>query len=189
MRIAYGYNMEREQIKELVDRAKLGDQKAFTLLYNYFYPILFRLIKNIIKDQEESEDLTIEAITKAFKKINKYEKDISFELWIKRVTNNYIIDKIRSGVLNNKNISLDEESNKDIVYTDFSNPEKDLIRNETRSLLEEELDLFDGRAKQVVELRYRQDMKYKEIADTLGLSIGTIKKILNKVKKRVLNNY
>ena len=180
--------MERTRITELVELAKSGNERAFTELYNYFYPMIFKLVKNIVKNQEESEDLSIEAITKAFKKIQKYEKDISFELWIKRVATNYIIDKIRSGVLANNNIRLDDEENKDIVYTDFSNPEKDLIKNEVRALIENEFDYFSGNTRKVLDLRYKDELKYHEIAKATGLSIGTVKKSLNRAKQRVLNN-
>ena len=177
--------MEKAEIKKLVDKAKLDDQRAFGELYNYYYPQINRLVRGIVKNTEDSEDISIEAITKAFKNIQKYREDLSFDLWLKKVTTNYIIDKIRSGVLNNKTVSMDDENTHEIFYTDFSNPEKDYIKTEVRALLEEEFDLISGRAKQMLDLRYKKDYTYQQIADELGISIGNVKNILNKIRTRI----
>ena len=177
--------MEKSEIKELVDKAKLNDQRAFGELYNYYYPQVNRLVRSIVKNTEDSEDISIEAITKAFKNIQKYKEDLSFDLWLKKVTTNYMIDKIRSGVLNNKTVSMDDENTHELFYTDFSNPEKDYIKTEVRALLEEEFDLISGRAKQMLDLRYKKDYTYQQIADELGISIGNVKNILNKIRTRI----
>ena len=177
--------MEKAEIKKLVDKAKLDDQRAFGELYNYYYPQVNRLVRSIVKNTEDSEDISIEAITKAFKNIQKYREDLSFDLWLKKVTTNYIIDKIRSGVLNNKTVSMDDENTHELFYTDFSNPEKDYIKTEVRALLEEEFDLISGRAKQMLDLRYKKDYTYQQIADELGVSIGNVKNILNKIRTRI----
>ena len=177
--------MEKSEIKKLVDKAKLDDQRAFGELYNYYYPQVNRLVRGIIKNTEDSEDISIEAITKAFKNIQKYKEDLSFDLWLKKVTTNYMIDKIRSGVLNNKTVSMDDESTHELFYTDFSNPEKDYIKTEVRALLEEEFDLISGRAKQMLDLRYKKDYTYQQIANELGISIGNVKNILNKIRTRI----
>lgn len=177
--------MEKAEIKNLVDKAKLDDQKAFRILYDYYYPQVNRLVRGIVKNTEDSEDISIEAITKAFKNIQKYREDLSFDLWLKKVTTNYIIDKIRSGVLNNKTISMDDENTHELFYTDFSDPEKDYIKTEVRALLEEEFDLISGRAKQMLDLRYKKDYTYQQIADELGISIGNVKNILNKIRTRI----
>lgn len=177
--------MEKAEIKNLVDKAKLDDQKAFRILYDYYYPQVNRLVRGIVKNTEDSEDISIEAITKAFKNIQKYKEDLSFDLWLKKVTTNYMIDKIRSGVLNNKTISMDDENTHELFYTDFSDPEKDYIKTEVRALLEEEFDLISGRAKQMLDLRYKKDYTYQQIADELGISIGNVKNILNKIRTRI----
>ena len=177
--------MEKAEIKKLVDKAKLDDQRAFGELYNYYYPQINRLVRGIVKNTEDSEDISIEAITKAFKNIQKYREDLSFDLWLKKVTTNYMIDKIRSGVLNNKTVSMDDENTHELFYTDFSNPEKDYIKTEVRALLEEEFDLISGRAKQMLDLRYKKDYTYQQIADELGISIGNVKNILNKIRTRI----
>ena len=177
--------MEKSEIKELVDKARLDDQRAFGELYNYYYPQVNRLVRSIVKNTEDSEDISIEAITKAFKNIQKYKEDLSFDLWLKKVTTNYMIDKIRSGVLNNKTVSMDDENTHELFYTDFSNPEKDYIKTEVRALLEEEFDLISGRAKQMLDLRYKKDYTYQQIADELGISIGNVKNILNKIRTRI----
>ena len=63
--------------------------------------------------------------------------------------------------------------------------QKDYIKTEVRALLEEEFDLISGRAKQMLDLRYKKDYTYQQIADELGISIGNVKNILNKIRTRI----
>lgn len=186
------YSRGGENIKTLIDLAKQDNQRAFTSLFNIYYPIVYRLTKNIVKDDEISKDLSIESITKAFKKIQKYEKDVSFELWLKRITNNHVIDYIRSGYLKNNNISIDDEQLKNLHYTDYSNPEKDYIKREVKTIFDNEMDLLRGKTKQILDLRFRDELTYQKIADKLNISIGTVKNIIStqktKITKKLKNN-
>ena len=177
--------MEKKEISELIEKAKSDNQLAYSKLYDQFYPLVFKIALNIVRNKELAEDLSVEIMTKVFKKLEKYEKDISFELWIKKVANNHIIDYIRKIPKETNIISLDDEFYQGLNPTDGSNPEKDIIKNEVRKIFENEMDLLSPRARQILHLRYGHDFSYQQIAETLGISIGTVKSLLNKNKQKI----
>ena len=81
---------------ELIDAAiKFNDQNAFAeLMANYKNSIYFTILK-MIKDPDDAEDLTIEAFSKAFNKLDKFKKDYTFSTWLFRIATNNTIDFIR----------------------------------------------------------------------------------------------
>ena len=81
--------MEKKEISNLIDQAKNDNQLAYSKLYGQFYPLVFKIALNIVRKNEIAEDLSIEIMTKIFRKLDKYEKDVSFELWVKKVANNF----------------------------------------------------------------------------------------------------
>ncbi len=180
--------MEKESSNKLIESAKNGDQRAFSELYKEYYPVVRRVIYNSIKDEAQAEDLVLESITKAFKNLDKYTKNLSFEMWIKKVTVNHMIDFIRSDASNKNTISMDDDSLNIQMQSDNSTPEKELIFNETRNFLEKRIDELPKKAKRIMELRYREQLTYQQIADKLKVSIGTVKNTLNRVKSRIKNN-
>ena len=81
---------------ELIDAAiAYNDQNAFSeLMSNYKNSIYFTILK-MIKDPDDAEDLTIEAFSKAFNKLDKFKKDYTFSTWLFRIATNNTIDFIR----------------------------------------------------------------------------------------------
>ena len=81
---------------ELIDAAiAYNDQNAFAeLMANYKKSIYFTILK-MIRDPDDAEDLTIEAFSKAFNKLDKFKKDYTFSTWLFRIATNNTIDFIR----------------------------------------------------------------------------------------------
>ena len=154
--------MLKEDLSALIEKAKKEkDQRAFSLIYKEFNPLVRRLVKNVFKEDDEADDISAEIITKVLQNIDKYKKDVSFELWVKKVTNNTIIDKIRAGYLDKKEVSIDVIGLENFHYTDFSNPESTLINKQTRTQIEDVIDNMSKSSRNVMDLRYRDGLTYE----------------------------
>ena len=110
-------------------------------------------------------------------------------MWVKKITNNVIIDRIRSGNLNDTNISIDSDDTFEFIYTDESNPEKDLINKQVRSSIEEIIDDMPESSRRIMELRYGKEYSYQQIADELKISIGTVKATISRQRKKLITNF
>jgi RNA polymerase sigma-70 factor (ECF subfamily) len=170
---------------ELIGEAKLGSQRAFTMLYNKYHRSIYNIIYNIVKNTDVADDLLSETFTKAFLNINKFTRDISFEMWLKTIANNHSIDFIRGGQKRKDDISMDNELLDEFIHTDFSNPEKELIKKESFELLEQGINELSPRAREVLSLRYTKGHSYQQIADILGMSIGTVKSYISKATNKL----
>ena len=181
--------MLKEDLSALIEKAKKEkDQRAFSLIYKEFNPLVRRLVKNVFKEDDEADDISAEIITKVLQNIDKYKKDVSFELWVKKVTNNTIIDKIRAGYLDKKEVSIDVIGLENFHYTDFSNPESTLINKQTRTQIEDVIDNMSKSSRNVMDLRYRDGLTYEKIAKRLNISVGTVKATISRQKKKIIKS-
>lgn len=96
----------------LVDSIKRGNQQAFETLYKKYYPHMHRKIFLSLRNKEDAEDITSEIFQKIYENIGRYEKHYTFNAWITKLAQNYMIDFIRKYkrdlVFCNK-ISIEEE--------------------------------------------------------------------------------
>ena len=102
---------------DLIDAAiARNDQSAFAeLMATYKNSIYFTILK-MIRDPDDAEDLTIEAFSKAFNKLDKFKKDYTFSTWLFRIATNNTIDFIRKKRLKTTSLSTSftDDSGKNI---------------------------------------------------------------------------
>ena len=81
---------------DLIDLAiKSNDQNAFKKLMNHYKSSIYFTILKMINNTDDAEDLTNEAFSKAFNKLNKFKKDYTFSTWLFKIAINNTIDFIR----------------------------------------------------------------------------------------------
>lgn len=164
----------------LVEAANLGDEKAFTELMKKYKDAIYYMLLKIVRNEEDAEDLTIEAFGKAFNNISKYTPNFAFSTWLFKIATNNCIDFLRK----KRAITIPIETTDSDSYTLHTirrlsdnqlNPEERLIRKQKQELLKEIIEQLKPRYKILIELRYFQEFSYEEIAKELNLPIGTIK--------------
>ncbi len=175
----------------LVKQAQKGDQHAYAdLLKRYWDSIFFMLLK-MVHNKDDAEDLTIEAFGKAFKNLENYQPEYAFSTWLFKIANNNAIDFIRKQ--RSKTISIDsqgpfpDEDNPLQIQSDIPDPEEQLIQQQKATLLRTVVSQLKPRYCRLVELRYYQEYSYEEIAEALGLPIGTVKAQLFRAKELLFN--
>ena len=160
--------MTQEDILPLILKK---DDKAFTTLYNMYHKSLFTVITNLIREQEEAEDVLQEVFVKIWKNIESYnESKGRFYTWILNIARNTAIDKLRSKGFNNsqKNLSADNF----VHLLDDSN--KLTNRIDTIGIKEFVLKL-KPKCIQLIELLFFQGYTQQEASDELEIPLGTVK--------------
>jgi RNA polymerase sigma factor (sigma-70 family) len=166
---------------DLVDRAKNGDQRAYTELMSVYRESVFFMMKKMISNDDDAEDLTIEAFGKAFKRLAQYSPDYAFSTWLFKIASNNCIDFLRKKRLG-KTVSLDsgysndDESNAsiDLEYEGL-NPEEKLMKSQRIEEMHRIVEQLKPKYRQLVEMRYFQEKSYDEIAAELEIPLGTVK--------------
>lgn len=174
----------------LVEKAKNGDQSAYAELMNRYREAIYHMLLKMVNNANDSEDLTIEAFSKAFKNLDQYTPNFAFSTWLFKIATNNCIDFIRKKRIDH--ISLDRENGEknNISYTihaEIPDPEEDLIKKQKARILRSVVNTLKPRYRKLVELRYFNEFSYDEIAKELDLPLGTVKAQLFRARELLYN--
>ena len=165
--------------KELVKRAKAGDQGAFEQLVLLNQNKVYALALRLVDDREEAADLAQDAFVKAWQGLASFQGESSFATWIYRLTTNVCIDhlrrqKRREGV--EPAVSLDDEDSGWAEPADWeSDPQLLLEKSERGKALVRGLDMLPDWQRRVLVLRELSGLSYQEIGQTLDIDLGTVR--------------
>ncbi len=175
-----------------IKRAIQGDQKAYDQLMNRYQSQIFSLMYRMVHSRSEAEDLVQEAFMKAFTSLRNFNFEYAFSTWLYKIATNNCIDHLRKKKLNM--LSIDSPvSYKDSEYRielpDLTYyPDRDMIRRERSSIIQEAIDQLPEKYRRVILLRHSDELSYDEIAGMLKIPIGTVKARLFRARE-MLNKF
>lgn len=164
--------------------AKEGNQTAFNYLLDTFWGDVYSFQLQRTKDEYEAEDITIQSFSRAFDKIDTFKESYSFKVWLIQISKNIHIDLLRK-----KNASIQSKTSSqsyEAVYAiidDAPTPEDKLITEQNLAQLLQYIKQLKPNYQEIINLRYFQELSYKEIAAHLDESINNVKVKLLRAKK------
>lgn len=168
--------------RELIRRAGQGDQEAFRQLVETYQAPAYRLALRMCGgDAALAEDAAQEAFLAAWRGLPRFRGDSRFSTWLYRLTTNAAIDCLRREKRHRDADDLDGVELPDGGDT----PQEAAERTETQTAVRSALSALSDEHRQVLLLRYMQEMDYGEIAAALDISEGTVKSRINRAKARL----
>ena len=167
--------------QELVRRAKVGDQDAFSQLVEANQNKIYTLAVRMTGSPEDGADLAQEAFLRAWRTLPSFQEESSFSTWLYRLTSNLCIDflrkeKRRKTAVTTLSLDSDEDDASPTEVPDHRfTPESELERKELRSAVDRGLAQLSDEHRQVLVLRELEGLSYTEIAAHLELEEGTVK--------------
>jgi len=173
---------------EWVKKAISGDQKAYEYLMDRHRGSIFHQMYKMTGNTEDAHDLTIEAFGKAFVKLPSYEPRFAFSTWLYKIASNNCIDFIRKKRINAYSIDVPYEIDGNQHFasnlpSEALNPEEEVIRNQRKKMTRRLVAKLGDKYRQMIELRYFEEMSYQEISKELDLPLGTVKAQLFRAKE------
>lgn len=154
-------------LEQLVEEAKAGDSDAFGLIYDEFADPLFRFILMKVKTKHDAEDILQDTFVKAWKGLEGLNvKEMNFKAWLYTIANHNILDAHRKKVRRPETVELLE----DIDLPTTSTPFTEQMTQSDISYLNELLGQLSSQYRQVLELRFVQELSIKETASVMGKS-------------------
>ena len=150
----------------VVDRAMHGDHDAFAALIGQATNRLYALACLILRDTDRAEDAAQEAIVRAWRELPRLRDPEKFDAWLRRLTVNACFDEARR-VRRRAEVSLIRLEERQTADPAGAYVEHERVDRAFRRLP------FDQRT--VLVLQHHFDLSHGEIADTLGIPIGTVK--------------
>lgn len=172
----------KTDVNLLIDQAKIGDQKAFNDLLNLYWRDVFHFQFNKCKNEDEAEDITIKAFAKAFDKIDTFDQKYEFKTWLFTIASNLYIDLLRKKKTETVSINKNKMEIHRIIDEQPS-PSDKLIQEQNLAQLKAYISQLKPHYQEVINMRYFQDLSYKEIASKLGEPINNVKVKLLRAKK------
>lgn len=177
----------------LIDEFKNGNVNAFNILVRKYQKRIYWVIRKIVIDHDDANDLTQEVFIKLHSSINEFRGDSKFFTYIYRIAVNYSINHInKNKKINSRKADLEIEGFK-IASTDKISDEKFDDKINTK-YLEQAISTLPEQQRVVFNLRFYENLNYEEIASITKKSVGgmkanyfhAVKKIQEFIKKKKL---
>jgi RNA polymerase sigma-70 factor, ECF subfamily len=162
----------------LVRAARRGDMAAFEELVARHRDRIYARAYSMMRNEEEAVDLSQEAWVKGWQRLRQFQGESSFGTWMTRVVINLCLDQLRKQKRQRTESieGMSEESGgvERQMPVVTVNPTAGLERAELRQRIERAMEQLSYEHRTVLVLNEFEDMDYKEIAKTMGCSIGTV---------------
>lgn len=166
--------------KDLICRAARGDAEAFRQLVEAYQTPAYRLAARMC-GPDSAEDVTQEAFLAAWRALPEFRGDCRFSTWLYRLVSNAAIDCLRREKKHRDTGDVD-----DLELPDGGpSLQEQAERSDTRDAVRRALDRLSPEHRQVLLLRFMQELDYGEIARALDVSEGTVKSRINRAKSKL----
>jgi RNA polymerase sigma-70 factor (family 1) len=163
--------------KNVFERFRNGDEKAFGLVYNHYREAVIRFCTSIVKDEQEAENLYHEVLIKIWRKRTAINPDRNFTYYLFTAVRNQVFDYLKEV---KRNEALKERFWEKIVEYQEDNKEE---KEEQLSRLESLVASLSPKRREIINLNFAEGKSYDEIADELSISKNTVKNQLVKAKQ------
>jgi len=173
----------------LVGSAQKGDMAAFEELVARHRDKIFARAFSIMRNEEEAIDLSQEAWVKGWQRLNQFHGDSSFVTWMTRIVINLSLDQLRKQK-RHRTESI-EQMEEDVGGVERQmpvvvvNPTARLEQSELRQTIDNAMAQLSAEHRTVLVLHEFEEMEYKQIAKTMGCSIGTVMSRLFYARRRL----
>lgn len=174
--------------RKLVEETLGGSPLAFQLLMERYQGRIFALARHYTRNPMEVEDLVQDTFLKAYARLLQFQHQSSFYTWLYRIGVNTCLDFHKRRSRNPVQAVEDPELTAGQVEGGFNqsvtSPSAALETEEVAEITREVLDEIPEIFRTVIILREFEDLAYQDIADTLGISIGTVESRLFRARAR-----
>lgn len=181
-------NISRLTDEELAISYVRGNNRAFDELLSRNQSKLFSYILFVVRDEDKANDLFQETFVKVITKLHqgRYVDSGKFGAWIMRIAHNVIMDWYREQRSRNLIEPTDENDLSNLSGNEIldSNVENRYVNDQIMVDVKNMMNMLPPTQREVVFMRFYQDLSFKEIAETTGVSINTS---LGRMRYAILN--
>ena len=184
--------VEHSAPNKMLDRLKNGDDCAFGELVNTHWDKIYNRANSLLSNHQDAEEVAQDTFLRARKSIVNFRGECSLSTWLYHIATNLARNKHwywwrrKRG----ESVSLDsqvgdDENTKlcDVIAGDDDTPAEETESNEFARTLPEAIASLPAKYGDVIKLRVARDLSYEEISAELGISVGTVKSRLSRVRE------
>ncbi|MDP5043526.1 MAG: RNA polymerase sigma factor [Leeuwenhoekiella sp.] len=165
--------LDQELLDRKIKEAKSGSQSAYNYLLNAHWHYVYAFQLKRTQDDFKAEEITIQTFSKAFNQLSTYDSKYKFSTWLITISKNLHIDLLRKESSEHKRVHKEFKLNS--VVDKNPTAEDSLITEQNLSELLAHIKKLKPHYQEVINLRYFQEMSYKEMAKTLEEPLSNVK--------------
>ncbi len=172
---------DSEEDFRLVTLAQKGDLRAYDELVIRHRGKIFAMIRNMIKNEADAWDLSQDVFIKAWQALPRFEARARFSTWLYRISHNVVYDWVRKRKIESAGELNDEIFDRDRIDASArtapaaaDSPDDALSHSELRMKISEALNKLSPEHREAVILKDVQGLSYKEIAEVMDCTLGTV---------------
>lgn len=162
----------------ILEKCRNGDQQAFKTVYDAYSQAMFSIAQRMLNNREEAEEILQDAFIAAFRDLNQLQDTNSFGAWLKKITINRSLDRLRK-----RKISFEALDDHDIAGDEEEQQEPE--RPYTVEMILAAVQELDDAYRVVFTLFLFEDHSHRMIAEKLGISESNSKAILFRAKRKL----
>jgi RNA polymerase sigma-70 factor (ECF subfamily) len=162
---------------DLVDAALAGSEEAFRELVRRYQRAVFGLIVRLVRNPARAEELSQDTFVKAFRALHTYNRQRKFSAWLLTIGRNTAVDDLR------RHEPESAELDPSIPDDGQPTPHRLAEQQQLAAALRAAMDGLSWEQRELVVLKYEQELGYDEIAEITGMPIGTVKSSLHRARK------
>ena len=166
--------------KEIIDLIKKGDTKAFSFLVDRYQNLIFNIVKKILPDQMDAEDVCQEVFVKIYKGIGSFKHKSKLSTWIAKIAYFTALNYLKKNKKNDTNDDLEDSL---MIEADADGPDELLIKKNTAEYLNKLIARLPKQFRFILTLYHLEEFSIQEIHEATGIANGTIKSHLFRARK------
>jgi RNA polymerase sigma-70 factor (ECF subfamily) len=171
-----------EPAPELLERCRRQDPEAFARLLLEQQDYVYTLALRVLRDPEEAADVTQEVFLHVWQGLPSFRRESRFTTWLYRIATNACLNRLRQLRREREIVRLDEVPAEALPPAE-ADPQREAWEQERRSLVWRAVGRLQTGYRLVVTLFYQHGLKVSEIAQVLGIPVGTVKTYLHRARQ------
>lgn len=150
---------------ELLKRFTTGDDEAFETLFQQYQKEVYGWVMRIVRNPTIAEELTVETFWRIYRSRARFDPTRNFGAWTRRIATNLALDYLKS-------VRNEEEFSENRSQVSLPDP---AIQQDTRRKIQQAFNQLPPKLRLTATLALIEEIPYKEIAESLGIPVGTVK--------------
>lgn len=177
--------------EQLFQRYTDGDDRGFKVLVERYEPRIQGFLRKRLNDEERVEDLTQDTFLRIHRARDSYDPNRKFSTWIHTIANNLLKNEFRNRSRRREMVFSDLRAesapsgapSRPIEFeSTHADPEHETYRSELRDAIDTAIERMDEHHRVPFVMREVDDLSYEEIAEAIGIPVGTVKSRLNRAR-------
>ncbi len=171
---------------EVVLHALHGHEPAAREIVRRYERPVYNLVRRMVRDPAAAEDLAQDTFLKIFRSLGTFDPRLRLSAWILKIAHNTALDHLRRSRIPYVPLETDDLGGgpaPELVDRSAVPPDRAAARVEMAEAVERALEALRPEYRAALTLRYQEDLDYQEMADVLGIPLGTVKTFLHRGRR------